>query len=80
MAVDLDADTLERIHHIELELLIEIDRICQKNDIKYSLTGGTLLGAVRNGDFIPWDDDADISMLRKEYVKFQKACAVDLDH
>ncbi len=77
--IELDNDTLRQLQRIELEILIEIDRICRKNKIYYSLTGGTLLGAVRCGGFIPWDDDADISMMRSEYIKFQKACKTDLD-
>lgn len=77
--IEFDDATLRRLQMIELEILTEIDRICRKNNIHYSLTGGTLLGAVRNGGFIPWDDDADISMLRSEYRKFQKACKTDLD-
>lgn len=77
--VELDDQMLRRLQLIELEILIEIDRICRKNNIHYSLTGGTLLGAVRNGGFIPWDDDADISMLRSEYRKFQEVCKTDLD-
>lgn len=70
---------MRKLQKIELEMLIEIDRICKRNQIKYTIIGGTLLGAVRHGGFIPWDDDADVAMLRPEYEKFCLACEKELD-
>jgi lipopolysaccharide cholinephosphotransferase len=52
-----------------LQLMKDIDCFCQNNHIKYSLAGGTLLGAVRHNGFIPWDDDADIMLDRVNFEK-----------
>ena len=61
---------MKRAWAVQLELLSEIDRICKKRNLSYFIAYGTLLGAVRNRGFIPWDDDIDIVMLRKDYEKF----------
>lgn len=77
--INLTDSQLRQLQLIELDMLVEFDRICRKYDIKYSITGGTLLGAIRHGGFIPWDDDADVSMLREEYEKFIDVCDMELD-
>lgn len=75
----LTSEELRQVQLVQLELLKEVDRICSKCGIQYNIIAGTLLGAVRHKGYIPWDDDADVALLRKEYDKFVKACRRELD-
>ena len=59
--------TIDDMKSIELEIMDEIDRVCQAHGVQYFLGYGSLLGAVRHGGFIPWDDDMDIVMMRDQY-------------
>lgn len=62
----------------QLEVLKEIDRICKKHHIQYFAEWGTLLGTIRHGGFIPWDDDMDISMKRLDYERFLEIAPKEL--
>lgn len=73
MAVPLDA-LQDRVYSI----FTEFDRICRKHGIKYTMEGGTLLGAVKYHNFVPWDDDIDVVMIREEYEKFLKIAPTEL--
>lgn len=77
--LEIDNKTLRKIQLIQLEMLQEVDRICKKCNIHYNIIAGTLLGAIRHEGFIPWDDDADVALLRDEYEKFREACKTELD-
>lgn len=77
--IELDKGTLRQLQLIQLETLIEVDRICKKWNIHYNIIAGTLLGAVRHGGYIPWDDDADVAFLRPDYERFRQACETELD-
>lgn len=69
---------IKRSWAVALDVLSEVDRICQKYDIKYYAEWGTLLGAVRHAGFVPWDDDLDIAMQRNDYIKFCQVAKQEL--
>ena len=70
---------LSTLRRIQLDMLREIDRICRRHGIRYFLSGGSMLGAVRHGGYIPWDDDIDVAMLREEYNRFKAVAPAELN-
>ena len=73
-----DNTVLEKLHILELDLADELKRICTENGLKYMLIYGSMLGAVRHQGFIPWDDDIDFGMPRKDYEIFKRVCKKSL--
>ncbi len=71
---------LRKVQLCQLDLAVEVKRICEKHNLKFTLAYGSMLGAVRHKGFIPWDDDLDIAMLRSDYEKFIDICKSDLDN
>lgn len=79
-AKSFDVDPIIRkVQEVELEMLVAFDEICKKHDLPYQLYGGTLLGAIRHQGFIPWDDDIDVCMLRKDYEVFINVASKELN-
>lgn len=71
-AKEMTPEEVRKMQLLQLEMMVEFDRLCREENIHYVICCGTLLGAVRHRGYIPWDDDADIAMLREEYEKFKK--------
>lgn len=70
---------MDRIHRVNRELIRDFDRIASRHGISYFLAAGSLLGAIRHRDFIPWDNDVDVSMLRSEFEKLVPHLRSELD-
>ena len=71
--MDHTIDTpIRDIQNKMLDILVYFRDFCRDNGLRFALCGGTALGAVRHGGFIPWDDDVDVFMLREDYEKLQE--------
>jgi len=73
-AVDVAKEDMSGVRPLQQSvkrILVEFDRVCREIGVGYFICGGTLLGYVRHGGFIPWDDDMDVAMLRADYDKFR---------
>ncbi len=79
-AESVKSDKTLFLQKAELDMLVEFVRICDKCHLKYFMAGGTFLGAVRHKGFIPWDDDVDIGMYRKDYEKFLEIAEKELTY
>lgn len=76
----MNSEDFKKLQSAQLEIMDEIHRVCVENNIEYYIIGGTALGAVRHGGFIPWDLDIDVAMMRPEYDRFKKVCETKLDN
>lgn len=74
----MDSDVLIKLQKEQFDIAKKVTGICDKYNLQYFLIGGTLLGAVRHGGFIPWDDDFDLGMPRKDYDEFLKIAQIEL--
>lgn len=64
---------------LNLEIMMEVDRVCRKHGLRYWLSFGSALGAVRHGGYIPWDDDIDLCMLHSDWIKFNELAKTELN-
>ncbi len=71
-------ETMRKLQLAELDILKYFDSFCRKHNLRYYIVGGTLIGAVRHKGFIPWDDDIDVSMPRKDFDKLLKIAKDEL--
>ncbi len=71
-SVKLNAETLRELQLKQLDMLVYFRDFCQKNNLTFYLIGGALIGALRSGGFVPWDDDIDVMLPRRDYEKLYK--------
>ena len=69
---------IDILHEHILQILLSVDKVCREHDLTYYCWAGTMLGAIRHKGFIPWDDDLDIEMMRKDYLRLMKVLPKEL--
>ena len=69
---DIPKELVRKLQKKELDMLLYFDQFCTEHDLTYFLCGGCCIGTVRNGGFIPWDDDVDVFMPRTDYERIKK--------
>ena len=75
----MELSDLRKLQLLEVNLLMKFQQICEANNLTYYFVGGGLIGALRHGGFIPWDDDLDIVMPRDDYERFVVICQNGID-
>ena len=73
-----EKNIISPVRQKQIEIVQEVDRLCKLHELTYYIVAGTLLGAVRHKGYIPWDDDIDIAMPRKDLLKFREICSREL--
>ncbi len=74
----MNMNDFKKLQCVQMEIMDEVHRICCENSVNYYIIGGTALGAVRHGGYIPWDLDIDIAMPRADYERFAEICTSEL--
>ena len=74
-----DEETLKHLQKVQLMMLKYFMKVCEEHDLDYFIYAGSLIGAVRHGGFIPWDDDVDVIMFRKDFEKLSKILETEID-
>ena len=74
---EYDKQTLDRLHEVELSILRDFKKITEENGLSFFISGGTAIGALRHGGFIPWDDDIDVCLPRGDYDRLIEILEAD---
>lgn len=74
-----DDRTLKHLQNVQIMILKYFIKICEENNLTYFIYGGSLLGTIRHGGFIPWDDDIDVIMFREDFEKLNKIFEKNID-